>query len=280
MPPIPPYIARNLFPASHAAIVPLSHFKFDRTHRPTSSQALAIDVFGSFKCAPSRDGIFDAVAKDVGLPPGGPWGVQLEWTSHGNPLHEDALTHVDVAAQGRHTLLLFECKFTERSPGSCSQPKLVRSGTHRGVIQCNGRYLDQANPITGAQSRCALSGKGIRYWDVIPKVFHGMDAFEDHDPCPFARGWFQLMRNVVLLHELAPPHGAVIMVYAEGARLATPRHLARGYLQGFHARMVSPSLLRARSYQRLVELARAVDPQSHVWPDLESWIAKKTAAVL
>jgi hypothetical protein len=74
------------------------------------------------------------------------------------------------------------------------QPGLIREGAHIGKRQCDGMYRSQTNPVNGKTSRCALSGKGMRYWDVIPKLFD-YDAQVDHidTACPFkghgSLGW-------------------------------------------------------------------------------------------
>jgi hypothetical protein len=47
------------------------------------------------------------------------------------------------------------------------------------------------------RSRCALTGKSIRYWEYIPKVFE-LDPGVDHTPSPFKGEAYQWMRNAVL----------------------------------------------------------------------------------
>lgn len=80
-------VRENLFPASHGAIEDWETFPWhrDRTNRIQaykvhSSQAIAIDVFGTLKTSTDRDRIFDAIAERVGVAPGGPWAITLEWT--------------------------------------------------------------------------------------------------------------------------------------------------------------------------------------------------------
>jgi hypothetical protein len=51
-----------------------------------------------------------------------------------------------------------------------------------------------------------LTAKGIRYWDVIPRVFD-YDADASYIECPFAGPWFQWMRNLTLCHEAAGARG-------------------------------------------------------------------------
>ena len=60
----------------------------------------------------------------------------------------------------------------------------LRDGAYKGIIQCRGTYQNQRNPINNIWSPCALTGKQIKYWDVIPHVFQ-VSADVDHTPCPF-----------------------------------------------------------------------------------------------
>lgn len=43
-----------------------------------SSQAIAIDVFGTLKMSIDRDRVLDAIARLVDVAPGGPWSITLE----------------------------------------------------------------------------------------------------------------------------------------------------------------------------------------------------------
>ncbi|MFT5327332.1 MAG: hypothetical protein ACI8P0_005221 [Planctomycetaceae bacterium] len=181
------HIESNLFPASRAAIGSWDSFRWhhDRqrrvdTWKPHSSQALAIDVFGLLSAVSQsdRDVILNDVAEQLGLTSGGPWIVELEWEDADNLLNENARTQVDAVARSPQAIIFFECKFTETDGGSCSQPSAISSGANEGIRQCNGNYESQLNPVNGIESRCALSGKGIRYWDVIPSVV-GVDATVD-----------------------------------------------------------------------------------------------------
>ena len=163
----------NLFPASHPAISDWTRFPWHGHHgaiqswKAHSSQALAIDVFGTTAVNADRDAIMDALAIAAGLPPGGPWEVALEWTDPANLLREPRSTQVDVFASGANAILVIECKFTEPG-GGCSQVRRIPSGRGAGLPQCDGSYHLQINPRNGVSARCALSGKGIRYWSVLP----------------------------------------------------------------------------------------------------------------
>src|SRR4051812_14965845 len=104
-------IKRNLFPASHAAILDWNKFLWHRdrqgliqTHKPHSSQALAIDIFGTIKVSEERHRILGALAQKCGVPDDGPWTLELEWTDASNLLQEPTPTQVDAIAFGQHAL--------------------------------------------------------------------------------------------------------------------------------------------------------------------------------
>ena len=215
----------NIFPESWAGIEPAAGFARHRhCAAPHSSQALAVDVFGWIRqLEPAvRDAAVNAIAQRLGLEPDSGWQVELEWQDpdnllnekqHGEPGRAGGVTTVDVLARSKRYLLCIECKFTE-GPGCCSQ--LSESG---GPRQCSGEYRLQTNPRSGVEARCALSGKGIRYWEQIPGLF-GFAAQADHVPCPFAGEWYQLMRNCALAVELGRREGrwpVFALLYARGA---------------------------------------------------------------
>jgi len=88
----------------------------------------------------------------------------------------------------------------------------------------------QTNPVNGVAARCALTGKKIRYWESIPRIF-GFDAEEDHRPCPFRSDAYQWMRNVVLADSLAASRGVaagVIAAYADGEGFDTAKKVRAG----------------------------------------------------
>lgn len=107
--------------------------------------------------------------------------LKLEWIDRDALLNEPIPTQVDAFAFGQRAVLVIECKFTEGG-GGCTQPNPRRKGAHKGLRQCNGDYAIQINPVNGVEARCALTGKQIRYWEIIPKIF-GLDAEEDSRPC-------------------------------------------------------------------------------------------------
>ena len=279
-------IRQNLFHAAHPAIGDWQVFDWhcDSRGQPQadkvqSSQALAIDVFGSVKAAsnPARDAILDALAARAGLPSGGPWNVELEWCDPDNLLNEPRQTQVDAIAFGAHAILVIECKFTEAG-GSCSQTNKLTRGPGRGLRQCNGRYETQTHPVSGVEARCTLSGKGIRYWDVIPRVF-ALDPSEAYAPCPFSGESFQWMRNMVLASELARHHNLPVrcmVVYAAGGEFTTERKAANlDWLPPIADGQEAPL---AMSYQDIVAMAGSVD-DNPIWSELGLWINHKVEAV-
>jgi hypothetical protein len=91
----------NIFPTAHSAVELWESFKWHSgrdgcdTWQPNSSQALAIDFFGTLRAIDqeSRDLVFGRIASDVGLSPVGPWNIELEWEDGSNLLKESGSVH-------------------------------------------------------------------------------------------------------------------------------------------------------------------------------------------
>jgi len=284
-------VMANLFPAARPAVEPWDRFPWHLgrggkcdSSRPHSAQAMAIDVFGTLRVAAQgeRDAILSAIAHDLGLPEGGPWRVELEWLDPENRLREKRRTQVDAIAWGRDAVIFFECKFSERDGGECSQPNPLHGGAHDGIVQCDGRYRMQTNPVNGQQSRCALAGKGIRYWEVIPQVFR-FGAEDVHDPCPFHGPWFQWMRNLTLCHEIARTEGlqlAFVIAYADAPHLPFAQRLnSDAWSTLVSALQPSAVAFRTIPFQSLVrqaeKCAQAAGARTDVWADLARWVDEK-----
>lgn len=169
----------------------------------------------------------DAWCQRLGLPFAGPWDIDLEELVAHETLGESRRTQIDAVARSPNGVLLIECKFTEEDGGACSQWKPLSGKTaNAGLVQCNGNYEPQVNPVNGKSAHCALTGKGIRYWEVIPEVL-GFDANSTYRPCPFKGGWYQWMRNLVVAHEMSRTShlpAAFIVLYADGP-LPMPRKI-------------------------------------------------------
>lgn len=282
-------IEANIFPYARAAIDTWGSFRWHGAageacdaYKEHSSQALSIDVFGTLKLHPARHAVFNALAADLGLPADGPWEVTLEWHDPDNVMAEKQPTWVDAVARGPGTLILFECKFTEPDGGSCSQTHPIASGRRRGTRQCTGNYLWQANPVNGRAARCALTAKGIRYWDLIPGVF-GYAADLDYAPCPFAGPWFQWMRNLTTCAAVGRAQGlqpAFVVVYADGPGLPMAARVGSPDWRWLEARVnLAAVTFRAISYQALLALAASAAPPDPIWPELLKWVQRKIASV-
>ena len=275
-------IRANLFPAAIRAVEPRQAFPwhsssgrgFD-THKTHSSQALAIDVFGTLQGAPSKDAVLNALAVRLGLPASQNWQISLEWLDPDNLLGEHRRSQIDAIARSAENLIFFECKFTEQSAGACTQPNL-----RRGVRQCNGNYTLQTNPINGKAARCALTAKGICYWEHIPEIF-AFGADQNHTPCPFAGSWYQWMRNLVQCWAVARHHHlrpAFVVAYADGP-FAVAKEIRSPAWQSFLSTLRPGHLpLATLSYQELVALGRQNAPPQEIatWQALEEWVSRKT----
>jgi hypothetical protein len=280
-------LERNIFCAAHQACEPWDEFPWHcgkngdiDTHVAHSSQALAIDVFGTIKTSSDRDLILDNLAKYLGLPTGSPWSITLEWAARPSLFNEPRPTQVDVYVENPRSIILFECKFTEQDGGACSQ-----TVKRNGSMPCNGNYAQQINHRNDMNSRCVLSGKGIRYWDIIPKVFD-LDAQADYQPCPFAGPAYQWMRNLVVAYKVARQKNkqpAVVMVYADSLNLPMAQKVKSREWKEFSQIVRQDHVaFSALSYQNILRLAQKVIPDGskdlNPWKDLEEWINRKISA--
>jgi len=145
--------------------------------------------------------------------------------------------------------------------------------------QCNGSYELQTNPINGKTARCALTAKGIRYWDHIPKIFT-FDADQDHTPCPFEGPWYQWMRNLVQCSAVAHHYNlrpAFVVAYAYGP-FAVAKEIRSPAWQGFLSTLRPGHMpLATLSYQELIAMAKqtAAPQETATWQALEEWVDKK-----
>jgi hypothetical protein len=275
-------LEQNIFPAAQQACEPWETFPWHKGAPVAhSSQALAIDLFGTIKTSAHCDRILDAFAQTIGLPPGGPWTITLEWPARPTLFNEPHPTQVDVYAESPWAIVLFECKFTEQDGGTCSQT-MKRNDT----IPCNGNYVEQINHENDMPNRCALTGKGIQYWEIIPKVFH-LDADSYYEPCPFAGSAYQWMRNLVVAYKVARQKNkqpAVVIVYADHPDLSMAQMVRSQAWTAFTKTVRQDQVsLHVRSFQDIVTLAQETIGQGSgeqtVWGDLEEWVNRKIAAI-
>ena len=281
-------LEHNIFPAAHQACEPWEAFPWHAgrggaidTHVAHSSQALAIDVFGTIKTSTDRDTILDALAQSIGLPTGGPWAISLEWVARPSLLNEPRPTQVDVYVENPFSVILFDCTFTEQNGVACSQ-----TVKQSAFIPCNGNYAQHINHRNDMTNRCALSGKGIQYWDIIPKVFH-LDAQTDYQPCPFAGPAYQWMRNLVVAYKIARQKNkqpAVVIVYADSPDLPMAQKVRSNEWTQFNRTLKQDQVaFHARSYQEILTLAQEVtrdgSGEQTVWKDLDKWVNRKILAI-
>jgi hypothetical protein len=278
-------ILANLFEGAHAAVEGPNTFRWHSaagehcdTWKEHSSQALAIDVFGTLKVSEDRDAVLDRLAAQLGLPAGGPWEVTLEWHDPDNLLHEKQPTWVDAVAQSPQTIIFFECKFTENDGGSCSQMHMVRTGKQKGQRPCTGSYMWQTNPANGREARCILTTKGMRYWDVIPQVFD-YDAGASYLECPFRGSWFQWMRNLTVCAAVAQHTGlkpAMVVVYADAPGLAMAARVKSSDWERLTGRLQRGVIaFQAMSFQSLTALARKTVPRNTTLAEMDVWVNGK-----
>jgi hypothetical protein len=272
-------VRENIFPAARKAIDNWPSFPWHvdqagriQTWKAHSSQALAIDVFGTLSGASERDAILGEFAERIGLPSDGSWAVHLEWTDPENLLCEPRSTQVDALLESENATIVVECKFTEVG-GSCSQTRKLKSGKGAGLPQCNGHYELQTNPRSEESAQCALTAKGIQYWTVVPDILE-LDATASYAPCPFRGETFQWMRNLALAHELARTRSkpsAFVVAYADGPFVTARRIEDVGGLPP--RRPIAPPVATV-SYQEIVQIACEVDAMGP-WRALAEWVDRK-----
>lgn len=283
-------VRMNLFPVAAKAVLGKADFPWHRDQSglvtatlEQSSQALAIDVFGTLRELDKPRPILDSLMSKLGGTPGEDWKVLLERLVPYTVLGESRSTQIDVSLECNASLVFIECKFTEPDGGGCSQPAPLTKGANRGIRQCTGDYASQVNPVNGIGARCALTGKGIRYWTDVPKVL-SIENDIDHFPCPFTGGWYQWMRNLVACRataEAARKKPAFAVVYADGPFPMASKVKSREW-QEFVALADGKEVpINAVSYQELLQtsVAAAAAVDQPVLGRLAEWVDRKVAAV-
>jgi hypothetical protein len=271
----------NIFPASRKAIENDTVFPWHKeAYKINSSQALAIDLFGYIQVSENRDIVLNELSNKLNTPSESPWEVKLEWSDPKNLLNEDERypTQVDSILQNKKSLIFCECKFTEDNGGSCNQVKPFRSGPQKGLIQCNGRYKEQVNPYNAISSKCALSGKNIRYWEVIDDLFER--SIYGHKKCPFSGSWYQWMRNITICSEVALDQGlkpGFLLVFADDSEFSVAKKVRSQEWTEF-LNHIKPGKIEvtAISYQRILKIITDLNLSDHeIWLDLEQWVLSK-----
>jgi hypothetical protein len=280
-------VQRNLFPTAHAVLneptFPWHRVKNVVTAQEVhSSQALAIDFFGTLRNLSRPDLILTAFTSGWGLPSGKEWHVALEYKVPLTALGESKPTQVDAVIENENCLIFIECKFTEEDGGGCSQVNpLSGKSSNRGKIQCTGNYIEQVNPVNNRTSRCALTGKRIGYWDVVPEVL-SVPNDVDHTPCPFARGRYQWMRNLVACRVMAnasKKNGAFVLLYAAGPFSMAKKVASPDWAEFMALTEGREVPLVTVSYQGLIKtaIAAATPTDIDILIELSRWIDRKVA---
>lgn len=180
-------LAANLFPPAQAAIHDWTLFPWRRdlhgviqTWKPHSSQAIAIDVFGTLSVIPQdeRDAVLHEIADQLRVPVGGPWSVRLVCPGPENDLQNRKPPFVDAVAEGAHSRILFETKFTEQVDFGSEVEPLESSAVFDIIPNENGVDFQSRNNMTYAVPR-------------PPKlVTCGVIAYMAHPLLPIAR-WIE-----------------------------------------------------------------------------------------
>ncbi len=284
-------IRDNLFLEAASAILTQKDFPWhrDRTGDVTakliqSSQALAIDVFGTLQSLEGPTQVIDALLAQWGLISKGAQKLYLEYTVPKITLCEPRSTQIDAVIESDTSIIFIECKFTEADGGSCSQVNpLGGKSPNRGKVQCTGNYASQVNPVNRKRSPCALTGKGVRYWELVPSVLSIANEV-DHLPCPFKDGWYQWMRNLVACRSIAEStgkQGAFVILYADGP-FSMAKKIRSLDWQKFQALTAGKAVpLITMSYQELLALATAtaVPADVSVMKRLSAWVDRKVTKV-
>ncbi len=251
--------------------------------RVESSQALAIEFFGTVSALSSKNTILETWISALRLNVKGPWKIETEALVPRDLLGEPRPTQIDALALGQGGVIVFECKFTEQDGGGCSQPSPIGDGAHKGQVQCTGSYEHQTNPVNGRASRCALTAKGIRYWEHVPTVMD-FDPTIEYRPCPFRGGWYQWMRNLVTAAAMSKRDqipAAFVVVYADGP-FPMAQKVRSADWQRLDASVAGKAVpLRTASYQYLLKMAldAATVEERPILAELETWMNDKYAEV-
>jgi hypothetical protein len=217
-----------------------------------SSQALAQSLFANLRELGRLDALAGLRAEDdlVASPwPAffsdvGGWSAELEYAV--DYLGEPRSTSVDVLLTGASRVAV-ECKLAEADVGTCSRPRRPRTDPDH----CNGSYAVQM----ARTAPCALTERGVKYWDYIPDLFDISSAIV-HRPCPL-HTTYQLVRNV--LAACVTANGPVrsgsahaLLLYDARNPSFRPGGAGAAAFEAVTARLRHPGLLRRCSWQRVL----------------------------
>ena len=219
-----------------------------------SSQALTQSVFGAIHVFNRLD-LLQGMTAECGCPAffldQRDWRLDFEYELQ--TLNEPKPTSIDVLLSRPGRRVAIECKFIETEFGTCSRTRL--NTNH--AFYCDGSYRRQSERL----HRCALTERGILYWDYLPRLFN-WPSDHDHMPCPFD-ATYQLARNVLAatltpVGEFDPDTGHVLIVYDDRNPAFQPNGRAWAQWQAAVDDCRYRGVLRRLSWQRLLSsLAKA-----------------------
>jgi hypothetical protein len=130
--------------------------------------------------------------------------------------------------------------------------------------------------------RCALTRKGVRYWEVVPEIFQ-VCADATYSPCPFAGGEYQWMRNLVLARELSRTTGLTAgfcVVFADHPALPFLKHLQSHAWSRLNEMLIPATVpFSWFSYQDLMQRAirdlKTAGSDTSSWERLRDWVVAK-----
>ncbi len=275
-------IKNNLFYRSRDAISDFYSFPWHQykgkidTDKINSSQALGIDFWGCLKLSRYKTELINMLFNKDNYD----WELEFEYSDR-SLLSEKISTQIDVLITSKNNILVIESKFFENDGGKCSQIK-----GKNGISQCNGKYEIQINPINNIESRCALSGKGIKYWDYIDKLtYYNKD--NDYNPCPFKNGEYQWMRNICFTEALTKTKqfkAESYLVYLKSDKCPISKKVDNDtFLGELKGKIKDKNALKPISYNELIlKCISFLDidiVEKNIWVELERWITNKEKTI-
>lgn len=274
-------IKYNIFYRSQNAIPDYTKFDWHvyrgviDADRVNSSQAFTIDFWGCLKVSPQKDSIINYLFNKNCIN----WDIEFEYSDK-KLMSEIKPTQIDVKIESDSCAIIIESKFTENNGGCCSQ---VRKNK-KGLKQCSGRYEEQINPVNNIKSKCALTGKKIKYWDYIDLLTE-YDKSLTYSPCPFLNGEYQWMRNICFAEAYSRKNNNKIvesyLVYYKSNKCPISAKVDNNsFLGNLKGKIINTNAFKTISYYDLLtnvlSFTSLTSPEEYqVWYDLKEWMNKK-----
>jgi hypothetical protein len=268
-------IKDNIFYRSINSIKDYNTFNWHKdSDKINSSQALAIDFWGCLKLSPYKDQLINLIFSKNGTG----WDIEFEYVNKAILSETKASTQIDILIKNNNYVIVIESKFTEKDGGGCSQI----NKTKEGLYQCNGNYEDQINPKNKIKSKCALTGKGINYWNFIDELT-SFSKNNTYSPCPFKNGEYQWMRNICFAEAFAKRENLKAesyLVFLKSNKCSISQKVDNNtFLGKLEGNIKSKLSFIPMSYNELVTkciLFLEFDSnEKRIWIDLEKWILNK-----